>query len=157
MNTSPAVKARLDWPSGVAVDPSGNLFIADFHNDRVRRISPDGIITTVISPIRPYGVAVDDSGNLFVADANAHTITKRSPNGVLSTVAGNGASGSSGDGGPATRARINGPFGVAVDASGALYIADVMNSDIRKVSSTGVITTLAGGESALHPPSPSAS
>ena len=92
----------------------------------------------------PWGVAVDGSGNLYIADAGNNRIRKVDLNGVITTVAGNGTQGFTGDGGAASSAELSGPIDVAVDSSGNLYIADNGNRRIRKVSSVGVITTVAG-------------
>ncbi len=94
--------------------------------------------------IYPFGVAVDAAGNLFIADAGNNRIRKVTPGGVISTVAGNGTQGFSGDGGPATSAQLNYPWGVAVDTAGNLFIADTDNNRIRKVTPGGVISTVAG-------------
>jgi sugar lactone lactonase YvrE len=140
--------APLDNPSGVAVDAAGNLFIADTFDQRVLEVSPSGIVTTVVGPAAglnyPQGVAVDAAGDLYIADTNNHRVRRVSPSGVITTVAGNGTYGFSGDGGPATAAQLFYPSGVAVDAAGDLYIADVDNSRIREVWPSGVITTVAG-------------
>jgi len=134
----------------VAVDASGNLFIADTSNNRIREVGTDGIITTVVGnetygysgdggPATnamlwgPSAVAVDASGNLFIADAGNQRIRKVGTDGIITTLAGNGAWGYSGDGGAATNAELNGPEGVAVDAFGNLFIADEGNSLIREV------------------------
>ena len=160
----PATSASLKAPNGVSVDASGNLFIADTSNRRVRRVdAATGVITTVAgdgtsgfsgdggpatsaSLGGPSGVAVDASGNLFIADASNHRARRVDVStGVISTVAGNDSLGFSGDGGPATSASLNIPYGVAVDASGNLLIADTFNLRVRRVdASTGVITTVAG-------------
>ena len=169
----PAVSAELGSPSGVAVDSSGNIYIADQQNNRIRKVDTSGVITTVAGngtagysgdggPATsaelddPSGVAVDASGNLYIADSLNSVIRKVSPSGIITTVAGNGYNrlgtgqpafndgGYSGDGGPATTAELNNPYAVAVDASGNLYIADTYNHRIRKVDTSGVITTVAG-------------
>src|ERR1700691_1814011 len=157
----PATAAEVGDPSGRGVDASGNLFIADFNGNRIRKVSASGVITTVAgngtiafsgdggpaasaSLNHPYGVAVDASGNLFIADTYNSRIREVSASGIITTVAGNGASGFSGDGGPATSASLNQPYCVTVDASGNLFIADNGNSRIREVSSGGMITTVAG-------------
>jgi uncharacterized protein (TIGR03437 family) len=161
----PATGAVLNQPEGVATDASGNLFIADTQNERIRKVSSGGIITTVAgsasygfsgdggpataaSLYEPEGIAVDASGNFFIADYANNRVRKVSTSGVITTVAGNGANGFSGDGGPATSASLNSPSGVAVDASGNLFIADLYNNRIRKVSTSGIITTAAGNGTA---------
>ncbi|HKD08820.1 MAG TPA: BACON domain-containing carbohydrate-binding protein [Bryobacteraceae bacterium] len=153
-----AISAQLSSPTGVAVDAAGNLYIADTSNDRVRSVS-NRVITTVAgdgipgfsgdnSPATgaqlssPAGIAVDAAGNLYIADTSNARV-RRVSNGVITTVAGNGAPGFSGDNGPATRAQLNSPTGIAVDAAGNLYIADTSNSRVRMVSN-GVISTVVG-------------
>jgi sugar lactone lactonase YvrE len=141
----PATQTRLNAPGGLAVDPAGNLFIAEVHNSRVRKVSPEGIISTVAARLNvPQLMALDPAGNLFINERGANRMRKLSPAGVLTTVAGNGRAGFSGDGGPATEARIQGPGGIAVDPAGNLFIADHNNHRIRKVSPDGLITTVAG-------------
>ena len=154
----PATSASLNSPSGTAVDSAGNLYIADPGNQRIRKVS-SGTITTVAgngfieysgdggpatsaSLSGPEGVAVDSAGNLYIADSVNNRIRKVS-GGTITTVAGNGATGFSGDGGPATSASLFNPYGVAVDSAGNLYIADTNNNRVRKVSG-GLITTVAG-------------
>ncbi|HLC41149.1 MAG TPA: hypothetical protein VJO34_05915, partial [Methylomirabilota bacterium] len=144
----------------------GNLYIADAgefvpQNDRIRKVSPDGTITTVAGTgfegfsgdggpaidaelNYPAAVAVDAAGNLFIADRDNHRIRKVDGSGIINTVAGDGTQGFGGDGGPAAGAQLNTPTGVAVDGSGNLFIADRFNNRIRKVDSTGTITTVAG-------------
>ncbi len=156
-----ATNASLAYPDGVAVDATGDLFIADNLNERVRKVSTNGTITTVAgngalgysgdggpatnaSMHFPDDVAVDTSGNLFIADTGNRCIREVSTNGTITTVAGNGTPGFSGDGGPATNANLNAPKGVAVDNSGNLFIADWSNTRVRKVSTNGIITTVAG-------------
>jgi hypothetical protein len=157
----PATDADLSSPFGVAVDAAGNLYIADFYNNRVRKVSTSGTITTVAgngttgfsgdggpatnaSLYNPAGVAVDAAGNLYIADTSNERVRKVSTSGTITTVAGDGTQGFSGDGGPATNASLNQPYGVAVDAAGNLYIADTSNGRVRKVSTSGTITTIAG-------------
>jgi sugar lactone lactonase YvrE len=159
-----ATSAELSYPMGVAIDTSGDLFIADFDNERIRRVdAATGIITTVAGngtqgfsgdggPAtsatlnHPWGVAVDASGNLFIADVYNQRIRRvDASTGTITTVAGNGTAAYSGDGGAATSASLNYPYGVAVDASGNLFIADTGNARVRRVDAkTGIITTVAG-------------
>src|ERR1039458_2749610 len=141
--TGPATSASIK-PTGVAADASGNLFITDYVY-LLRKVSASGIMTTVSADLYlPKAVAVDASGNLFIADSGYYRIRKVSVSGIITTVAGNGVEGFSGDGGPATSASFSTLAGVAVDASGNLFIADTGNSRIRKVSASGIITTVAG-------------
>jgi trimeric autotransporter adhesin len=155
--------AQLNSPNNAAVDSAGNLYIADADNHRIRKVAPDGVIITFAGDgnkghsgdggqaasariNRPTAVAVDSSGNLFIADTENHRIREVATDGVITTVAGNGKSGFSGDGGLAISAQLDRPDGVAVDAAGNLYITDMGNARIRKVSPAGVITTVAGGD-----------
>jgi uncharacterized protein (TIGR03437 family) len=159
-----ATSAQLNTPFGVAVDSSGNLYIADSANNVIRKVA-GGVITTVAGTgtagytgdngpaisaqlSAPYWVAVDSTGNLYIADFGNNVIRKVS-GGVITTVAGTGAYAFGGDGQPATSAVLDQPMAVAVDSAGNLYIADTYNERIRKVSaSTGVITTIAGNGTA---------
>ena len=151
---SAATKATLYYPSGVSLDTLGNLYIADTYNNRIRKVATDGIITTVAgngtggfsgdggaatnaSLGGPLGVALDDLGNLFIVDTVNNRIRIVDSTGVISTLAGNGIGAYRGDGGPASDASLNGPAGVAFDASGSLYIADTANNRIRKVPIRG--------------------
>ncbi len=159
-----ALAAQLNYPNGVAVDGLGNLFIADTDNQRIRQVTPAGVISTVAGNgvccayagdggaatsaqiNNPFGVAVDAAGNIYIADTNNYVIRKVTvSSGVISTVAGNGVCcGYSGDGGAATGAQLSNPNGVAVDAAGDVYIADTNNNRVRKVDLSGNISTLAG-------------
>ncbi len=151
----PATTAAIAGPGGVAVDPSGDLFIADTGNNRVRMVSPQGVITIVTANVNgPTGLAVDARGDLFIADTGDNRVLEVyidpatgaiSPASVIGVVAGTGTPGYSGDGGPATAAALNRPTGVAVDAEGDLFIADNGNNAIREVSPSGVITTVQAG------------
>lgn len=165
----PATSAKLNRPHDVAVDSSGNLYIADTYNYRIRKVDTSGIITTVagngtqgfggdggaaISAELGYtgNIAIDSSGNLYIIEMfnspiwgiRLSNIRKVSTSGIISTVAGKGTNGFSGDGGPATSAELNGPAGIAFDSSGNFYFADRNNQRIRKVSTSGIITTVAG-------------
>jgi uncharacterized protein (TIGR03437 family) len=157
----PAIAASLNGPSGVSLDSAGNLYIADYRNARIRKVSPAGLITTVAGngdkkgePVDgvpataaslhgPWGVAVSPDGNLYIGDSSACLVRMVTPAGIITTVAGSWP-GYSGDGGPATAASLRGPTGVAMDPAGNLYIADTFNHRIRKVTPAGIITTVAG-------------
>ena len=158
----PAAEARLSSPYCVAVDSAGNIYIADRGNYRIRKVDSSGTITTITGSVKPgdggpavhaqlrspNGVATDSYGNLFIADPGNDRIRKVDSSGIISTVAGTGESGFSGDGGPAIQAQLATPYGVATDGAGNLFIADYSNRRIRKVDSSGVISTVAGsGES----------
>ena len=155
----PATAAQVFRPASVAVDGSGNLYIADTFNHRIRKLDSSGTITTiagsgergfggpaVYAQLRfPWGVATDGTGNLYIADQDNHRIRKVDSSGIITTIAGTaGRWGSEGDGGPATEARLSSPYDVAVDGAGNLYFADWGNHRIRKVDSSGTITTIAG-------------
>jgi alpha-tubulin suppressor-like RCC1 family protein len=153
-----ATTAQLNYLRGVAVDSAGNIYIADSYNHRIRKVS-GGVITTVAGTgtagyngdsiaatsaqlNNPYGVAVDGAGNIFIADISNNRVRKVS-GGVMTTVAGTGTAGYNGDGITATSAQLNGPYGVAADSSGNVYIAEINSHRVRKVSG-GIITTVAG-------------
>ncbi len=149
----PATSAQLDDPFALAVDSSGDLFIADTDNSRVRMVS-NGIITTIAggfgpgTPVAgiqlnsPRGLAVDSAGNVYISDSGNNRVLKLS-NGTVTTVAGNGNNGFSGDNGPAVSAALSEPYGLAVDSAGKVYISDLNNNRVRRVSN-GTITTVAG-------------
>ena len=161
-----AVQARLDSPSGVAVDGVGNLYITDTYNHRIRKVDSTGTITTIVGTGKsgfyaggfggdggaavqaqlfgPAGVAVDGAGNLYIADRGNHRIRKVDSTGTITTIAGTGELGFGGDNGPAVQAQLRLPSGVAADVVGNLYVVDTFNHRIRKVDSTGTITTIAG-------------
>jgi uncharacterized protein (TIGR03437 family) len=170
----PATKASLGQASGLAVDAAGNVYVADSQNNRIRKISTDGTITTVAGPgstagilgdggpatsatlSGPADVAIDSAGNLYIADTNNYRVRKVSTDGTIRTVAGNGSAfdstftGFTGDGGAATSAVIGQPVGLAIDGSGSLYIADSYHSTVRKVSASGIISTVAGTGTASY-------
>jgi hypothetical protein len=157
----PATAATLDSPAGTAADQRGDVYIADTEDNVIREITPDGTIHLVAGDgnegyrgdggpstraelDNPQDVAVNNRGDLFIADTYNNAIREVTPFGRITTYAGNGNAGYSGDGGVATRAELTSPTGVAVDSLGNLYIADASNSVIRRVSTFGVITTVAG-------------
>jgi len=163
----PATSAQLFYPEQIAVDGSGNLYIADFINSAIRKVTAaTGIITTVVNNNGyggyggdggpaisallngTFGVAVDSSGNLYIADESNNRIRKVT-NGIITTVAGNGTYGNTGDGGLATSAELDYPRIITVDNAGNLYITTQGSSTVRKVAAaTGIITTVAGNGSA---------
>ncbi len=169
----PATAAKISNPTGIVFDQSGNLYITEPFDSRVRKVTPQNVISTFAGTghagnsgdngpaaaalvSTPVDVKVDSNGNVFIADLTAAVVRKVSPNGIITTVAGNGSSGFSGDGGPALKAQISGAAAIAVDPSGNLFIADqpsagstispaADNNRIRMVDTAGVITTVAGG------------
>jgi len=162
-DAGPAISAALDSPQGLALDIANNLYLADTHNHRVRRIdAATGIITTIAgtgtpgfsgdnAPATsaqlslPTALALDTTGNLYLADTGNHRIRKISTTGIITTIAGTGTQGFSGDGGSALAAAIDSPTGLALDTENNLYLADTHNHRIRRIdATTGIITTIAG-------------
>lgn len=152
-----ATNAFLNLPGSISLGISNNLFVADQGNNRIRKISANGIITTAAGRDLndgvmatdgtlnfPYGLTRDQFGNVYIADTANGRIRRINTNGVITTVAGNGTIGFAGDGGPATNASLNHAYGVAVDNLGNIFIADASNFRIRKVDTNGIITTYAG-------------
>jgi trimeric autotransporter adhesin len=158
-----AVNAQTSAPTGIIVDAAGNLIVSDLGNNRVRKISPSGVITTIAGGggslgdggpavnaqiTGPVSTLLDAAGNLYVAGFAEARIRKITPAGIISTIAGTGVAGFSGDGGQAVNAQLHSPIGMAFDSSGNLYISDRQNARVRKITmSTGVITTVAGNGS----------
>ena len=160
-NNKPATSAALARPLGIAVDKKGNIYVTDSVNCEIRKINTKGIIgrfagtricgysgdggPAYLAEISfPSGLTFDGEGNLLFADFDSQRIRKITPSGTISTIAGNGTSGYSGDGGPATQASIASPQGVFADSVGNVYIADTFNCVIRMVDTSGVIHTVAG-------------
>ena len=143
-----ATSAMLDSPLAVALDAAGDLYIADSHNHRIRRVDAvSGNITSLaMSMDLPSALAVDAAGDVYFADQRTHLIRRiNSATGVVATLAGNGVQGYSGDGGLATLAAIDSPSGIALDVAGNLYLADTHNHRIRRVdAATGIISSIAG-------------
>jgi len=151
--------ASFNTPGGLAIDSSGNMYLAECNGYRIRKISPAGVVTTLAGSSNygaidgtgsaarfwcPQGVAVDNSGNVYVADGNNNRIRKVTPAGVVTTLAGSGVAGYAD--GTGTSAQFSGPVGIAVDSSsGNVYVADDLSSRIRKITPAGVVTTLVGG------------
>jgi len=165
-DNGPATSASLYNPSSVAVDTSGNVYITDQYHRIVRKVNTSGTITTVagVENTRGYSgdngpatsaqldspkaLAIDASGNLYIADQYNYRIRKVNTTGTITTVVGNGTAGFTGDGGLATSAQLDSPAGLAFDMSGNLYITDQGNLRIRKVNTSGTITTVAGNGTA---------
>jgi sugar lactone lactonase YvrE len=163
----PATEARFNCPSGLAYDGSGNLFVADSVNNRVRMIDTSGVITTVAGsgatgldsggydgdrgPATkatlefPVGVAIDPQGRLTITDKGNDVIRRVDAGGTISTIAGDGVGGFSGDGGPATEAMLHSPWYLVFDRHGDLYFTDRDNHVIRRIDTHGTISTIAGG------------
>ncbi|MCW3094164.1 MAG: hypothetical protein JWP81_5233 [Ferruginibacter sp.] len=157
---SQAAAARLNLPTSIAADAAGNVFITDYGNARIRKVASNGIISTIAGTgvtgyngdgpalltkiFGPDGITVDRSGNVIFADQFNMRIRKVTPAGTVVTIAGNGTAGFNGDGGSALLASLNWPKDVKIDRAGNLFIADRRNNRIRKVSTSGIITTVAG-------------
>jgi len=156
-----ATEAFLNYPSNLTFDGEGNMFISDSGNNRIRKVTPDGIITTVagggskrpqdglqaleIELSGPSDVRIDALGNLLIADTYQHIVLKVSPSGIVKIVAGAVfARGFSGDGGPAPQALLNNPYAVALDSGGNILVADTDNARIRTITPDGIIQTIAG-------------
>jgi len=157
----PGTTALFNGPTGVATDLNGNVYVADNGNNVIRKITAKGIVTTFAGSgargasdgngsaatfNQPQSLAVDAGGNVYVADRGNNLIRKITPDGVVTTVAGTGSAGAAN--GIGTAASFNGPAGIAVDASGNLYVGDSNNNLIRKITPSGTVSTLAGTGSA---------
>jgi RHS repeat-associated protein len=157
----PATAANLLYPSSVAIGPDGSLYIADSSNSRIRRVGPDGIITTVAGKTTasfggdggpaieagigyPKSIAVGPDGSLYITAESYPSVRRVGPDGIITTVAGTTTTGYSGDGGPAIAARLVPSYGVAIGPDGSLYISELGNNRIRRVAPDGIITTVAG-------------
>jgi Secretion system C-terminal sorting domain len=168
-NGGPATNASINDPMGIAVDTLGNVYFSDFNNNCVRKISTSGIITvyagtasvsgytgdggqaTAAKLISPVGLAYDRAGNLYIADNGntANCVRKVAASGIITTIAGTGTPGFGGDGGPATAALLHFPEAVTTDKYGNIFIADCNNYRIRKINTSGIITTVAGSSSSF--------
>ena len=157
----PASDATLNAPTRLMIDARGSMYISDRENDRVRVVTPDGIIRTLAgdgdetfggdggpaasaSLDYPLQTVEDARGNVYIADDNHNRVRKVTPNGMISTVIGDGAFASGGDGGPASKARVNDPQGVALDDAGNLYVSEYGGNRVRRIDPKGIVTTIAG-------------
>jgi sugar lactone lactonase YvrE len=153
--------ATFNVPTGIAVDSVGNIYVSEQNNNRIRRITTAGVVSTLAGSGTgqfadgsgaaasfwfPYGVAVDSAGNVYVADTDNHRIRKITPGGVVTTLAGSGT-GQFADG-TGSAASFFYPHGIAVDSAGIVYVSDKLNHRIRRITSAGVVTTLAGSATA---------
>jgi uncharacterized protein (TIGR03437 family) len=160
-DNGPAVSALLDLPEAVAMDSNSNIYFADTFNNRVRRITPAGVITTVAGTgacgysgdggpaiaatlCHPFGIAVDSSNNLFIADSVNSVVREVGINGFINTIAGTGDFGDTGDNVGADKAQFEFPYGLAFDSAGNLYISDWMANRVRKMTPSRVLTYFAG-------------
>ena len=157
----PALSARFRYPTGIAVDDGGEIYVADFHNHVIRKITTEGHVITLAGSAEnagsadgnrssarfnlPHEVAVDRARNVYVADFGNHTIRRITPDGDVTTLAGHAGEAGSSDG-AAEQARFHSPYGVAVDDDGNVYVADTSNHTIRKIAPDGVVSTLAGAQ-----------
>ncbi|MFI5196811.1 MAG: T9SS type A sorting domain-containing protein [Chitinophagales bacterium] len=158
-----ATSAMIKTPRGIAIDNAGNIYFSDYGNNRIRKINTSGIISTIAGNFDglpayygdggkadtshvgfPWGLVVDNAGNVIFADQSNNRIRKINTSGIISTIAGTGSATYGGDGGPATLAKIQVPMGVALDAAGNIYIADDGNNRIRKINTSGIISTICG-------------
>lgn len=158
-NDGTGAAARFNSPKGVATDNMGNVYVTDHYNYTIRKITSSGIVSTFAGYagkrgsedgngatarfLRPNGVAIDSLGNVYVTDSGNHTIRKITPSGVVSTLAGLAGSKGNTDGN-GSAARFHAPQGVATDKLGNIYVADGFNNTIRKITSSGVVSTFAG-------------
>jgi sugar lactone lactonase YvrE len=160
----PAIDAQLYRPIGIAIDTNNNLFVTEYGSHVIRKINATGVISTIAGNgtigysgdggqatnanlYAPYGIAVDKTGVIYFTDGGNHVVRSINTSGIISTIAGNGSGGYSGDGGPAINAQMKTPSGLALNSSDEIYVADWMNRRIRKINTSGIISTIAGNGS----------
>lgn len=156
--------ANFNAPTDLVADANGNVYVADYNNHRIRKIDPNGVVTTFAGSNTtgaadgtgeaaqfryPNGITIDAAGNLYVADSQSNNIRRITPGAVVTTITGSAAGYADG---PVAKARFNQPQGLAIDAAGNLYVADVLNYCIRKISTDGVVSTVAGNGSGNSAP-----
>jgi len=143
-----STSARFTSPISICSDPSGNIYVLEFNKNGIRKITPTGVVSTFATGglLNPLGICSDISGNIYVASAGSNTIFKYDPTGNMSTLAGSGTAGSTDNIG--VLASFNFPWGICADASGNIYVADRDNNKIRKITASGVVTTIAGSGTA---------
>lgn len=135
--------ALFNEPLGVAVDAAGNVYVADYINSALRKVTPAGVVSTLTSVTNIFGVAIDATGNLYCAQYGNQIVSKYSSTGVYSVIAGQAGTGGAADG-AGTAATFNFPAGITIDANGNLYVTEIFNYRLRKITSSGVVTTLSG-------------
>ncbi|GAB6195335.1 NHL repeat-containing protein [Lysobacter xanthus] len=156
----PAVNAQLDYPVGVAVDAGGAVYFTEYGGCRIRKIGVDGTISLVAGTTcgysgdngpataaqisNPVNLTVDSAGNVLLSEYISNRIRRIDTSGVITTIAGTGAPGSTGDGGPATVATFTAPWGLATDGAGNLYVSELTGARIRRIAPNGIVTTFAG-------------
>ena len=160
-DNGPAIEASLNFPSDIAVDAKGNIYISDRSNNRIRKVNFDGVITTIaglgkpgyggdFGPAErallkyPFGISFDSKENLYIADRGNNRVRKIDKRGIITTIAGDGTHSFGGDYGPANYSSLAFPTDVIIDSLGVIYIADRNNNRVRKIDQLGVITTLMG-------------
>jgi len=159
----PATSAEINDPGGPALDVNGNIYIADYYNNRIRKVNAAGVISTIAGTgtagyngdniaattaelYNPEGIVVDTIGNIYISDCLNNRIRKINTSGIITTIAGTGTLGISGDNGPATTAELNRPVGITIDENNNIYFADTYNHRVRKIYNSGIITTIAGND-----------
>lgn len=134
--------ARFAEPLGITIDGAGNLYVADYLNNQIRKVTPSGVVTTVTAVSQVFGIVSDNTGNLYFTEYSVNKVSKYSSSGVYSVIAGDGTPGTTD--GTGSAARFSFPAGITMDASGNLYVSETFNNRLRKITSAGVVSTIAG-------------